>query len=107
MLKELSYERAAMRNAPMPDGLTFPDQLMYQALALLYARYQRNAITRERASAEKKQLLREYEAFVSRWSMGDRYVRIIKETELAKSAYRKNRTLENADDLLRAIDGIG
>lgn len=105
-MAELDYERAAMRNEPMPDDLTFPDQLMYQALALLYARYQGNAITRERASAEKKQLLREHEAFCARWSMGDRYAEVIRRTEAARTAYRKERTLENANALLRAIDGI-
>lgn len=104
-MSELSYERAAMRGDAMPDDLTFPDQLMFQALSLLYARYRAKTITREQASVEKKQLLREHEAFVYRWKLGDHYVETIKKTELAASAYCKNRTLENADRLLEAIEG--
>lgn len=104
-MSELSYERAAMRGDPMPRDLAFPDQLMYQSLALLYARYRASTITREQASAEKKQLLREHETFVYRWKLGDHYVETIKKTELAASAYRKERTLENADKLIEAIEG--
>lgn len=100
------YERAAMHGDPMPTGLTFPDQLMFQELSLLYARYRFKTISREQASAEKKQLLREHEAFVHRWKLGDHYVELINRTEAARTAYRKDRTLENADALLRAIDGI-
>lgn len=35
----LPYEKQAMRGDPMPNGLNYPNQLLYQALALLYARY--------------------------------------------------------------------
>lgn len=103
---ELSYERAAVHGEPMPSGLTFPDQCMFQALAALYARYRFKTISREQASVEKKQLLREHEAFVYRWKLGDHYVELINRTEAARTAYRKNRTIENADKLLQAIDGV-
>ncbi len=105
MSEELSYERAAMRGEPMPRDLVFPDQLMYQSLALLYVRYRAGAVTREQAAAEKRQLLREHETFVYRWKLGDHYAETIKKTELAATAYRKERTLENADRLLQAIEG--
>lgn len=104
---ELSYERSAMHGEPMPTGLTFPDQLMFQAFSLLYARYRFKTISREQASVEKKQLLREHEAFSYRWSLGDHYAEVIKRTEAARTAYRMDRTIENADALLRAIDGVG
>lgn len=102
----LDYELTAMHGDPMPPGLTFPDQLMFQALSLLYARYRAKTITREQASVEKKQLLREHEAFVYHWKLGDHYVEVINRTEAARTAYRKNRTIENADKLLQAIDGV-
>lgn len=103
---ELSYELPAMHGEPMPPGLTFPDQCMFQALAALYARYRFKTISREQASQEKKQLLREHEAFVYRWKLGDHYVELINHTEAARTAYRKNRTIENADALVKCIDGI-
>lgn len=102
----LDYERLAMQNAPMPDGLSSPDQLMYQALCLLYTRYRLKTISREQASNEKRQLLREHEKFLYRWAMGDRYVQLVRETEGARCEYRKNRTIENADKLLKRVDGV-
>lgn len=102
----LPYERSAMQNAPMPHNLMFPDQLMYQSLALLYARYRLKLISREQASVEKKQLLREHENAIFFWGLGKRWSEIIKKTEIARAEYRKNRTLENADRLLSSIDGM-
>nr|DAE45820.1 MAG TPA: hypothetical protein [Caudoviricetes sp.] len=90
----------------MPEGLKFPDMVMYQALAALYGRYRMKTITRDRASFEKKALLSEYEALNFKWSLGDRWAQLLKQTEAARCAYRKERTLENADKLLHAIDGI-
>lgn len=90
----------------MPPGLSFPDQCMFQALAGLYARYRAKTITRDQASREKKQLLREYENAVYFWGLGKHWSEVIMRTELARAEYRKNRTLENADKLLSSIDGM-
>ena len=49
----LDWEKQAQRGDPMPDGLEYPDQVLYQALSLLYARYRIKAITREQAQIEK------------------------------------------------------
>lgn len=101
----LPYEKQAMRGDPMPDGLNYPDQLLYQALALLYARYRMGTVTREQATHEKKQLLEKHRVHQFNWEMGEHYVSVIKKTEHARSEYRKRRTLENADNLLASIDG--
>lgn len=102
----LPYEKQAMRGDPMPDGLNYPDQLLYQALALLYARYRLGAVTKDQAVLEKKSLLDNYRVYQFQWDMGDRWVEVIKKTDLARCEYRKNRTLENADALVKCIDGI-
>lgn len=102
----LPYEKQAMRGDPMPDGLDSPDQLLYQALVILYARYRMNIILRDQAISEKKSLLDKHRVFRFRWEMGDRWVEVIKKTELARAEYRKNRTLENADALVKCIDGV-
>lgn len=106
MSTELNYERAAMNGEPMPDGRVFPDQCMFQALAALYTRYRLKSITREQASDEKRRLMREYATFGYRWKLGEHYAEIIKRTETARAAYRQNRTIDAADKLLAAIDGI-
>lgn len=90
----------------MPTGLNYPDQLMYQALALLYARYRLKTITREQATIEKKELLENYRVYQFQWDMGDKWVEVIKATDLARCEYCKDRTLENADKLVKCIDGI-
>lgn len=102
----LPYEKQAMHGDPMPGGLTFPDQVMYQALCLLYTRYRLKSITREQAQMEKRQLLREHETIKYKWGMADHWVAAIKATDLARCEYRKNRTIENADKLVECIDGI-
>lgn len=54
---------------------------------------------------EKKEFLREYDLNKFTAEMERTSVASIKATELARAAYRKDRTLENADRLLRAIEG--
>ena len=43
-------ERAAMHGKPMPDGLSLIDQVYFQGLAYLYARFRAGMITREQGS---------------------------------------------------------
>ena len=105
-MSSLPYEALAARGDPMPGEMAFPDMVMYQALAALYGRYKGKAISRERASLEKKTLLSEYEALCFKWQLGDHWAQLIKATEAARCEYRKNRTLENADRLLNVIDGL-
>ena len=82
------------------------DQLMFQALANLYGRFYGKQISKEAAATEKKELLRNYEHWKFMWSMGDHWAAMLKGTEMARTEYRKNPTLENADKLLAAIDGL-
>lgn len=39
MIEKYSWENAAKRNQPMPDGLSSAEQRAFQSLALLTARY--------------------------------------------------------------------
>ena len=51
-------------------------------------------------------MLEEYRRNLFAAACGKKHMRMIRETELARAAYRINRTLENADALVRAIDGV-
>ena len=53
-MKELWYERAAMRGEPMPEELNFIDCWMFQSLAALYFRFFQKAISQEQGKEEKK-----------------------------------------------------
>ena len=105
-LLELPYEKIAMAGGEMPKGLEYPDQILFLELRLLYDSYKRKLIDRDTATQEKVELLRTYEAHKIVEKMGKEWVEQIKRTELARSAYRKEKTIENADKLLACVEGV-
>ena len=101
----LTWEKDAMAGLEMPDGLSYPDQILYLSLRMLYAQYFKKLIDRETATKEKKKLLDEYRCYQYREEMGNQWVEVIRLTDLARCDYKKNRTLENADRLVEIIEG--
>ena len=101
----LPWEKDAMAGLEMPDGLSYPDQILYLELRMLYHQYYQKVIDRETATREKKKLLDEYRCYQYREEMGNHWVEIIRLTDLARCDYKKNRTLENADRLIEIIEG--
>ena len=104
-LLELPYEKIAMAGGEMPKGLEYPDQILFLVLRILYGSYRRKLIDRDIATQEKVELLRTYEAHKIVDKMGKEWVEQIKRTELARSAFRKDKTIENADKLLACVEG--
>jgi hypothetical protein len=104
-LLELTYEKSAMAGEEMPKGLEYPDQILFLELRLLYDSYKKNLVDRDTATREKIELLRTYEAHKVVDRMGKEWVDQIKRTELARAAYRKNKTIENADKLVVCVEG--
>lgn len=86
----LPYEKIAMAGGEMPKGMEYPDQILFLELRLLYDSYKRRLIDRDKATQEKVELLRTYEAHKIVDKMGKEWVDQIKRTEMA---------------LLQAIDG--
>ena len=105
VLEPEAIERLAMKGEEMPDGLDYPEQVLFQSLALLYARYRKEYITREAASKEKRKILVEYEAYRVNWKMADEWCQIIKLTELARAEFRKNPSIEIGWKLVHIIEG--
>lgn len=101
----LTWEQAAIRGEEIPDGLSYPDQILYLSLRMLYAQKRSGIIDRDTAVIEKKKLLDGYRVNQFREQMGKEWVDQIKLTEVARAEYRKNRTLENADKLVEIIEG--
>lgn len=99
------YERQAAIGDEMPDGLDYPDTVTYLSLRMLYAQMRMGICDRETAIREKRKILREYEHYKFVEQVGKQWVHDIRETELARAAYRKERSIENADLLLIAIEG--
>lgn len=100
------YERQAMNGEEMPAGMDYPDQVTYLCFRMLYAQLRMGIIDRDAAVREKRKIMREYEGYKSVDKMGQEWVQIIKETEIARADYRKHRCLENADKLIEAIEGV-
>lgn len=105
-LLELPYERIAMAGGEMPDGLSSADQQMFLELRLLYDSHKRGIVDREAAKREKIKLLDKYRANVLVDTFCRQWAQQHAKTELARQEYRKNRTLENADAIILAFEGV-
>ena len=99
------YERQASNGEEMPDGIDYPDQVAYLCFRMLYAQLRMGVIDRETAVREKRKLLQEYAQYTFLDSLSKEQWTRIKRTDIARAEYRKCRTLENADNLLFALDG--
>ena len=104
------FEEKAAAGEPMPDGLSLPDQLVYQFLANLYDRIKRGTISREQAALEKGRMKHQYDlasAELAKYSaLGGRWADLLKRAEGAQIIYRMDRTLKSADVLSAALDGV-
>lgn len=101
----LPYEKIAMAGGEIPDGLEYPDQILFLELRMLYDQLKKGIVDRPTAMKEKKKLLDAYRVYQFNDQMGKEWVERIRLTELARAAYRKERTLENADRLVALIEG--
>jgi hypothetical protein len=107
---ELPYERAAMQGEPMPDGLEYPDQCLYQSLRLLYQNFRAGTIDKETGKIEKGKMVYERDRIERKLRTKEKIVQ--KSVEMINAAerygcmYAKERTLENADKLYHALYGI-
>ena len=104
------YERMAMHGDQMPDGLSLPYQCYYQLLSALYFRYRRGEISKDSAASEKRIAFHNantaHDVFERVRSSSERYAKMNIRIERAANAYAKNRTLENADLLYKALYGM-
>ena len=95
-----------MNGDPLPDGLSYPDEITYLSLRNVYAALRDHTIDRETAMNEKRKLIDDLRIWNYQADMGSLWVKTIKAVESAATAYRKSRTLENADRLLQAVEGV-
>jgi len=100
------WENKAKRCEPMPDGLKQSEQLAYQSIALLAARYRLGGLSDEQAIKDRKKIDQRYlidsanEGYIQ-WTVDLR-----KRIEVAQSKYRLERTIEAADLLSDVLDGF-
>jgi hypothetical protein len=105
-LTELPYERIAMAGGEMPDGLEWYDRQIFLQLRMLYHQFKQGIVDRPTASREKAKMLRDYSLNKTQQELTADFARTIRKTEDARVAYRNNRTLENADAIILAFEGV-
>ena len=104
------WEREAMQGAGMPDGLSMYDQMAYISLRTLYHDYHEKRMDRATASAEKRRIFGAWDrakrtAEIER-KLAFFHARLYKDTEMAKTAVRKDPSPENAIRLCNVLDGL-
>ena len=103
---ELPYEKVAMSGGEMPDDLEWYDRRLFLMLRTLYWQYKQGIVDRETASREKRKLLKDRDFQLFQDNFTKDIAKKIMETEEARQAYRKKRTLENADAIILAFEGV-
>ena len=104
------YETEAANGEAMPDGLSLVDQCAFYFLQTMYRGLRTGSKDRDQAIKEKGQMTYQYnkeKCIMESWrKMGDFWAETYRQVEAAQTAYRKNRTLANADRLIAALDGV-
>ena len=95
------FERDAKNNAPMPDGMTEHEALIYSFLRNLYWSLGKGIISAEQAQQEKdvtlKKIEKGCEAREFERRLWENSAKRTMASERAMTMYRNDRTLENAD----------
>lgn len=105
--KELTaeIEDKAFHGEELPSGLKYPEQLLFLRFRYLYAYAKIVQMPPEQGKREKQKVLEQYVLDAFNSDLLDRHVALWKSMEAAVSAYRKNKTIENADKLLANLEG--
>ena len=104
------WEREAMQGAEIPEGLSKYDQMAYISLRTLYHDYYEKRLNRTTASAEKRRIFGAWDKAKSTAEFERKlaffHARLYKDTEMAKTAVRKDPSPENAIRLCNVLDGL-
>ena len=109
MDKEKIMVLAAKDSLPS-EKLSLAESLLWYRLRDLYQGHAKGAISKEKAAEEKKKVLKQYnsdcqkEADVARYF--DYHAALYKSIESAATAYKENKTIENADKFVEAVYGV-
>lgn len=101
----------AAYNNTLPNGvMRLPERLLYQTVKCISQAYKTAQIDAQTASKQKANAISDYRADKTEYENGQNSMRrmavLFKDIELATTAYRKNRTLENADKVMEILYGI-
>lgn len=91
-----------------PSDMLVYEKLYYERMVRIYELFRKGLMSEEKAVAGTNHALKEYENY-ARMAEAERQrsmhtAAFFKNIELTASRYRKDRTIENADSLIEAID---
>lgn len=98
-------------NNTLPNGvMRLPERLLYQTVKCISQAYKTAQIDAQTASKQKADAISDYRADKTEYENGIDAMRrravLFKDIELATTAYRKERTLENADRVMEVLYGL-
>ena len=101
---------AAYNGITPPEPLSCPERAFFLQAKEIYAQYHDKRITQTESAEAMRQAIQDYKRDVTERQNGidalHRIADLFKEVELAATAYRKDRTLTNADKLMEAMYGL-
>ena len=107
---KFKYEEQAFRNEPIPMDATAKETIQYMFLRNLYWSMNKGIISKEQAQAQKNKVMQDIE---SKWKAAEfeqrcweNSARRTKSACHAMMMYRDNRTLENADYLVKMLEWL-
>lgn len=96
-------EDLAFNGAPMPDLRSQAQVLLFQSFRDLYDFARRSGMSKEQGKREKAQIMAAYKINKFLEELQEGTNQMWQRIEIAASNYRKYPTIENADELLKAI----
>lgn len=99
-------EDLAWAGGELPEDMGYGDQMYFLMLRALYAFARTSQMDMEQGKREKARV----QAACKKWLLDEQYAIFLGQlqirTEAARTAYRKERTQENADKLLEVLDNV-
>ena len=100
------WENKAKRCEPMPDGLKQSEQLAYQSIALLAARYRLGGLSDEQAVADRKKIDQRYLIDAANEGYIQWTVDVRRRVEMAVNRFRREPSIANANVMADVLDGF-
>lgn len=101
---ELPFERQAMKDEPIPKGLSSADTKAYISLVQVYKMFGLKMIGKTQAKQMKESVVAAWTTEKSKETfLEDRVSTLSGRIQSATETYLANKTIENADELVRAF----
>lgn len=95
----------AWNGKEMPEGMTLPEQWLYQTMKLISWHY-KQGMPQEQATAEKAEALRAFDLAVYQQQYADKMFKFWNRLSIPAGAYALNPCRETAEEFYRAVYGL-